>query len=538
MRKITNLIASLLKSYRYRNKPDPFKQFQKLRSNEIIPESTKGKVLILPIRVAPVSNLFEGIYGYALKLRGYDVHVLMCNQFLKKCDNMTKKSDLSVNCSLCLYEQKRFVKSFSIVSHSYQSLLDNTVIKKLSKLSQEIKIEDISSLEYDGVLLGHHIKSAVMRHLLSSNINLKKDESLLREYTFSTLTSYESTKLLLQKLNPKFVISSHGVYSTWGGALEACKKLNVEVIVWGRGYVGGNIIVARNQSYLYERAIEPITYWENIELTTKQLEKIENYFLEKRNPLSTVDHVNYYNGLKKSRAKNVYQTLGLEKNRVKFALFPNIPWDGTTFSSSKAFPTMELFFEKTINWFKHHPEYDLIIRAHPAELKTKGLETIRDLIDSLFTKLPQNVYFLEANHEISSYEIEEIADICLMYASTMALEIAFFGKTVIQAGQSNVSNKGFIFEPKSIEDYEKLLNKAAIKELIMTKYMQENVKKYAFHWIYKRHIPETTYEHKSLIFTKYNLKSSMNLAPGKNKVVDWFIDRCEDGKPFIWEDDA
>lgn len=67
----------------------------------------------------------------------------------------------------------------------------------------------------------------------------------------------------------------------------------------------------------------------------------------------------------------------------------------------------------------------------------------------------------------------------------------------------------------------------------MTDDMKQRVEKYAYHWIYKRHIPENTYEHKAL---KYNFNSSMELAPGKNKVVDWFIDRCEDGKPFIWND--
>jgi len=294
--------------------------------------------------------------------------------------------------------------------------------------------------------------------------------------------------------------------------------------------------VARNQSYLYEREVEPTVYWENNLLNIEQKEKLKKYFLAKRNPNSLVDYVNYYSGLINSKVENIYQALGLEKDRVKFALFPNIPWDGTTFSASSTFPTMELFFEKTINWFKEHPEYDLIIRAHPAELKNKGLQTIKDLIDLIFSELPSNVYFLKADHEVSSYEVEEISDVCLMYASTMALEIAYFGKVVIQAGQSNVSNKGFVFEPKSVEDYELLLDKASKKELVMTATMKERVEKYAYHWIYKRHIPENTYEHKALTFTNFNLKSSMDLAPGKNKVVDWFIDRCEDGKPFIWEE--
>lgn len=538
MKRVTNLLAPILKAYRYRNKPDPFTAFKLLRKDEKLPTSTKGNILILPIRVAPVSNLFEGVYGYAMKLRGYSVHALLCDQLLNKCENITEKTNPNFNCSLCLLEQKRFIDTFAINSHSYMAVLDNIQINKIHNIAHNIEKNNILALEYDGVVLGHHIKSAVMRHLFLSNVNVDMHENLLREFTISTLLSYESTKQLILKLKPKFVITSHGVYSTWGGALEACKKLNVEAIVWGRGYVGGNIVASRNQSYLYERAIESVVYWENITLSSKQKETLKNYFLAKKDPNSSVDHVNYYNDLKLSKTNDLHKKLGLRKESFKFALFPNIPWDGTTFSSSDAFPTMELFFKTTINWFADNPQCDLIIRAHPAELKTKGLETIKDLIDSIFSTLPNNVYFLDANHEISSYEVEEISDVCLLYASTMALEMAYFHKTVIQAGQSNVSNKGIVFEPKTIDEYVNMLEKSVKKELKMTGKMKERAEKYAYHWIYKRHIPETTYEHKGLTFTKYNLTSSMDLAPGKNKVVDWFIDRCEDGKPFIWEDNA
>lgn len=537
MKKLTNLLAPLLKEYRYRNKPDPFKLFKKLREEEKLVESSQGNVLILPIRVAPVSNLFEGIYGYAMKLRGYSVHALFCGQSIEKCENMNSTSDSIMNCVLCNYEQKRFADTFAIESHAYNDILKSSIVEKLREIALQTPIDKIFTLKYDDVLLGHHIKSALLRYLLSSDVDLVEHESLVREFTYSTLASYESTKQLLLRLKPKFVLSSHGVYSTWGGALEACKRADIPVIVWGRGYVGGDIIVSRNESYLYERVFEPTEYWENITLSNIQKDKLEKYFLQKRNPNSSVDHVNYYSGAQTSK-KSLTELLSLDDSRVKFGLFPNIPWDGTTFSASKAFPDMELFLKTTIKWFQNNPQCDLIIRAHPAEMKTQAKETIKNLIDSIALKLPDNIYFLEPDHLVSSYEVEALCDCSLMYASTMALEFAYFGGTVIQTGQSNASNKGFIFEAESVADYESLLDKVSKKELFMSNDMKEKAERYAYHWIYKRHVPETTYNHKGLTFSEYNITSSMDLAPGKNKVVDWFIDRCEDGKPFIWESDA
>lgn len=532
MRKITNLIAPILRKYRYRNKPDPFLEFKKLRNNEILPNTTKGNVLILPIRVAPVSNLIEGVYGYALRLRGYKVHGLFCAQHLNKCETINN-TGLNYNCSLCNNEQDKFVETFEILKHKYEDILDINTRIKLRDNCNKIQLDTIFNLVYDNVNLGIHIKSAVLRFTLTSDVNIKKNEKLIREFMYSTITSYEACKKLLNEIKPKFVISSHGIYSTWGGALEACKKLNIPVIVWARGYVEGNLLVSSNESYAYECIVEPNSYWDKLELTLKQKEKINNYFKDKQNPKSTMDWVNYYSKHKERLKKEAIFT---GQKIVKFGLFPNIPWDGTTFAATPGFPDMKIFYKSTIEWFIENPDYELIIRVHPAEKLDGNQESTKNLLLELFDELPSNVKIIEPDDSITSYDVMNECDCCIVYASSIALELAFFNKPVIQTGVFNTSNKGFVFEAKTVDEYKGLLDKASKKELVMTDDMKQRVEKYAYHWIYKRHIPENTYEHKALTFTKYNFNSSMELAPGKNKVVDWFIDRCEDGKPFIWEE--
>lgn len=534
--KLTNLTAPLLAKYRYRNKADPFDLFNTLKVNNHTFKKLNKNVLILPIRVAPVSNLFEGVYGYALKLRGYNVHGLFCGQAIKKCDNMSFSRDNPLHCSLCNYEQNRFVKTFGFVKHNYDMLVDPDKKMYLLKLINDIEVEKLFTLRYDNVLLGHQIQMATIKYLLTSTVDFKKEEKLIKEFAFSTLMSYEATKQLIIETSPEFVLVSHGVYSTWGGAIEACKKLKIRTIVWGRGYVKGNIIADFNDSYIFECANENNQNWENITLSKNEKTNIHEYFVNKKNPIKTDDYVNYYDNNENVSFQN-YSFLK-KNNRIKFALFPNIPWDGTTFSASKEFPSIKIFMQKTLHWFFEHPEYDLIIRAHPAEIADKynvTQETIKDIIDEIMPNLPSNIIFIKPDDRLRSYEVADACDVVLLFASTMGLEMAYFGKTVIQTGQSMISNKGFVFEAKTESEYYALLDKAITHKLVMSNEMKERVEKYAYHWIFKRHIPETTYKHKGLTFTEYNIKSSLDLAPGKNKVVDWFIDRCEDGKPFIWE---
>lgn len=533
-RKLLNIFSFLLVTIRYRNKQDPFKAFARLKGNKKLPNASKGNVLVLPIRVSAVSNLFEGIYSYALALRGYQVHGLFCDQFLRKCDNVTIGRNFPVHCALCKKESDRFGEVFAIKKHNYGDLIDKTLELKISNLVMTYEKEDLLHLNYNGVDLGKHIKSALMRHLLSSDVDLNTHENLAREYAKSTIFSYEATKALLRKIRPKFVLTSHGVYSTWGGALEACIEQNIEVVVWARGYIGGNIIASRNMSYLHERAIEPVENWNKLILTEEQKERVRKYFLEKRNPKSSVDHVNYYRAINSTPTSSINEKIGARKDSLKFGLFPNIPWDGTTFSYSKAFPTIHEFLHETLIWFKENSQFDLIIRAHPAELNSKQ-ERIEDVIKAVMPSLPPNIILLAPDHPVNSYQIAEISEVTLLYASTMALELAYAGVPVIQAGRSNASNKGIVFEPSSRDEYLDMLRQAAARKLIMTRKMKDDAELYAFHWLYRRHFPESTYSHSALTFTHFNISSVDDLKSGGRKDVDWFVSKCESGEPFIYD---
>jgi len=439
-----------------------------------------------------------------------------------------------------MYEQTRFAQVFDVNSHYYSDLLNDHVIKSIRDLVSDTDVENIFSLKYDGVYLGHQIEMAVTRYLLKSSVDINKNEALIKEFAYSTLASYEATKRLISELNPQFVLMSHGVYATWGGAIEACKNLNIRTIVWGRGYVKGNIIADFNDSYAFTCPIENNENWENIILNNTQKEKLKDYFINKRNPEKTDDYINYYSDNQKLLTSK-HSFLRAGESRFKFSLFPNIPWDGSTYSSSSEFPSIKVFIQVTLEWFLKHPEHDLIIRAHPAEVVDKynaTQETIKNIINQILPELPGNIIFIEPDSSITSYDVSDACDVNLLYASTMGLELSYAGKSVIQTGQSMISNKGIVFEPKNVTEYYEFLESASKNKLEMSQVMKDRVEKYAYHWIFKRHIPENTYAHKALTFTKFKIKSTDDLAPGNDRVIDWFIDRCEDGKPFIWDDNA
>lgn len=534
---IANLISPLLKKYRYRDKKDPFEAFLSLRKQEELPEADQGNVLILPVRVSPLSNLFEGLIGYALKQRGYNVHALMCGQSLTACDNITQQDHFYLSCALCKHEQTRFLEAFGLSKEAYSDNISKETQGQLVTLSKNVPIDEIFEFKYEEINVGKYVKDSVSRSLLISNIDRKANETLIRNFFLTTLITVEVTRTAVKKLNPKFVLTSHGIYSTWGTALETCSALGYRGIVWGRGYVGGNIIASQNvplsQDAIYN---DSSMYWENIPVDERAKKELDTYFEEKRNPNSGVDIVNYYKDIAK-KSDDIFEYLKLDKSRPRIGVYPNIPWDGAMLRKSKGFPDMNVFAEAIVEWAQLNPHVDVIIRAHPVEggdaFEQSG-ERFIDLIYRVCEHLPDNIKYIEPTMPISSYELSNICSAALMYASTLSLELAYMRHPVIQAGQIHLSNKNLLFEGHDKETLFNLLDKAVRGELKVDDAMYDRLVRYTNYWINKRHIPEELINRKKLIFDGYTFGSSNELKPGHFKTLDWFIDRCIDGRPFVW----
>ena len=295
-------------------------------------------------------------------------------------------------------------------------------------------------------------------------------------------------------------------------------------------------MAAHNNSYLFENIVDPISNYINRELSAEQKKKVLEYFRDKRIPTSKVDYVSYYKDQSINQRIDIKEKLNIPKEKIIFGMFPNIPWDGQLFSASDFFKGISVFIKSTISWVIENPEIHLIIRAHPAEKHIRSLnqeETFKDILFGLFPILPQNVTFLDSDSDISSYQIEEHIQAALLYAGTIGLEFAVNKTPVIQTGMNFSSNKGFLFEPSSEKEYYVMLDKFKKNELRITKIMYDNVLKYAYYWVFERHIPETLVKFENeLEFKGFQFKSIDEL--NNNNVLNWFINKIERKQPFIY----
>jgi hypothetical protein len=68
----------------------------------------------------------------------------------------------------------------------------------------------------------------------------------------------------------------------------------------------------------------------------------------------------------------------------------------------------------------------LVVRIHPGELITKG-PSVADVVRKVLPELPEHIHLVPAEAQINTYDIVEIAQLGLVYTTTVGMEMAMSG---------------------------------------------------------------------------------------------------------------
>ena len=103
---------------------------------------------------------------------------------------------------------------------------------------------------------------------------------------------------------------------------------------------------------------------------------------------------------------------------------------------SNVFKDQIEWITNTINFFKKHPEYLLIIRIHPRETSNKREKVISSRMNKLneifkLENLPHNVKINWPHEKISFYNLIEKVDVLISKSSITVIEALYFDKPVV-----------------------------------------------------------------------------------------------------------
>jgi capsule polysaccharide export protein KpsC/LpsZ len=151
----------------------------------------------------------------------------------------------------------------------------------------------------------------------------------------------------------------------------------------------------------------------------------------------------------------VRQTLSLDQRPIVL-LATNVIGDSLTLGRQVFSDSMTEWLERTVRYFATRPDVQLVARIHPGELITKG-PSVADVVHKTLPTTPENIHLVPADAKVNTYDLVEIADLGLVYTTTVGMEMAMSGVPVIVVGNTHYRDKGFTLDPSSWDGYFELL---------------------------------------------------------------------------------
>ncbi len=527
-----------------RNSRDPLKQ---------LPEPEDPPILFMTVwggKGAPILSAIESILAMGIRLRGIRSVSMMCDKALPACSfdplgNHVLSVPIpyavtgltAVRCRHCTHSIRTYYQHSPVELARFSRFARFDDLKQALEIVGKIPKDIYQDFVYRDVKVGEHAFASALRDTgRGTLLDDPYHHWLLRRHLISAVMVTDLTERVLTALRPRRIVAPHGIYVDHGTICEVARKQGIPVVVFSISYRRDTILLCHRDTYHRALVTEPTELWENIELDHKQEQCLKQYIDSRRR--GREDNLAYYpNPLEDN--ETILRELDIDKNKPIISLFSNVIWDAQIYHDYNAFDNLLDWVFQTIEYFEQRPELQLVIRAHPAEVKAnkKSEQPLVAEIAERFPILPDNIKVIGPESDISSYSLVEISHAALIYGTKMGLEIALRGVPVIIAGESMHRGKGISYDVESVEQYFDMLDHIADLPKNSPQ-MLSRARKYGYHFYFRRQIdfPFVT-GYKTGTRPDLELKLSFDsldaLLPGHNSNFDKICDGLVNGTEFV-----
>jgi len=315
-------------------------------------------------------------------------------------------------------------------------------------------IKDVRHLEYDNKydsILEATLLKQYKVGVISDDLPLLKEKI---ELIKQAIVISDAIGKVLVEIKPDSVIMSHGIYSTWGPAFNVLDENKIPTLVHGRGKKRHSQVFNWNKT---GDSWDVSGEWEKVknkELTESQLTEINKY-LDSR--ISHKDDVFVYNFGKETSQKETIEFLELDPKKPIYTLFTNVLWDAASAQREIAFKNPVAWVIETIAWFNMHPEKQLIVKIHPAEIVIGTNMPFYDIIIGRI-KPNNNIRIIKPDEKVNSWSIYDITTLGIVHTTTAGMELPLVNKPCMVVSKTHYRNKSFTIDINSKDEYFKLLD--------------------------------------------------------------------------------
>lgn len=410
---------------------------------------------------------FDRLLERCFNLLNYEVVIIICNGDLDICQEFThevsNKNKISKNFknSYCYACKKHGVKLFKNSNIKYLGDYSKTEFEKIILNFNYFilnNLENYSQYKFEGINFGEHIKAGVVRYYGGYN-NIEKDkyfkENVIK-FASAAFKTYLSVRKIIQLEDIHLSILHHAIYVPQGVISDTLKLHNITFYSYSMSYRSKTFFFSYGDTY--HKNFLDLKNWENYSFKNSYYETLKNYFENKS--INNQDWIDFTT----KNDTNKFNDLEIKTKKFKkeniFIMYTNVTWDAQIHFKNNIFSNIFEWIDMTIEYFKEYKDRLLIIRSHPAEVygNVQSRDNIYDYILNKHKDNLRNIIVIRPLDSINSYKLMSLSNNFLIYSSKISIELLFYNKKILIAGEAFVRGKGFTLDVTNKNEYFNNLN--------------------------------------------------------------------------------
>lgn len=441
----------------------------------------------------------DSVLAAALRLRGADVSVWLCDAALPACQlsdvyfypnrrQFAAQGPRRDLCPTCFRPAANLFAALDLHVHRMSAYLTPERVAAASRLAAATPAVEIPTYRQDSIPIGEQAVAGTLRFFASGQwVDEPGGEGVLRSYFRAALLTAAAFSAALEANRWDCVVMHHALYVPQGVIADLCRARGIRVAAWHPAYRKNCFTFTEGDTYHRAMITEPTAAWEGL-TWTPELDRGLMDYLDSRHR-GTRDWI-VFSRDPQVDIEDIAAAWHLDPRKPWIGMLTNVMWDAQLHYPVNAFSTMRDWVLHTIEYFARRPDLQLIIRVHPAEVSGRlpARQRIADEIANVYPTLPENVVLIPPDSPVSTYALMLNCDTALIYATKMGVELAAYGIPVITAGEAWIRHKGFSLDASTPQEYERLLDQLPLRRRIDGETLIR-ARKYAFHYFFRRMIP-------------------------------------------------
>ncbi|MCS3643322.1 capsular biosynthesis protein [Salinibacter ruber] len=485
-----------------------------------------------------IHKALEGVLGRALLERGHHVEAICgdCLPYSECFDEVLDGFELDI--------QQRYLSNY-IQASFYQFGVPTSLLSEWLHSGEREKIRSRldshdgrwKNFHYQGYPIGEWGLTSVAWRLTGETID-ESDQftrSLYRKVVETGCVMVEACERYFEEREPEVVVLMNGIFIPERVVFELARERNIRVVTHEHGHHQNSFVFDHNKSSNYFNYDAEWQIRRETPLSDKERSRIASYLQQRAGASAKEVAVDYWPEISSDRDR-IEDRLGTSLDKNTLVLFPNIVWDSAALKRDIAFDGLMDWIAESVEAMASISDKQLIIRAHPAEVRLgrRTTERVGKRLKGAFPGLPEDVYFIPPESDISSYALMEESEAVLVYTSTTGLEAAVRGIPTVVAGETHYRGEGWTIDIDTRDQYRRVLAED-LRDLAPSDEDCERALRYAHLFFFEGHIRLPFFDRpREGGVTNFLIDDMRELRPGRTQVLDELCEAVTKGRSFVY----